>query len=37
MLYISVLGEGPTPGLDNTTITAGSKYSINYTASKHQL
>ena len=32
--YILVFGEGPTQGLDNTTITAEAKYSINFTASK---
>ena len=25
------LGEGPTQGLDDTTLTAGAKYSINFT------
>ena len=28
---ISVLGEGPTQGLDDTTLTAEKKYSINFT------
>ena len=30
---ILVLGEGPTQGLDNTTITAEVKYPINFTES----
>ena len=30
---ISVLGEGPTQGLDKTTLTAEDKYSINFTES----
>ena len=29
MKDILVLGEGPTQGLDDTTITAEAKYSIN--------
>ena len=29
--YILVLGEGPTQGLDGTTLTAEKKYSINFT------
>ena len=28
---ILVLGEGPTQGLDGTTLTAEKKYSINFT------
>ena len=28
---ILVLGEGPTQGLDNATITAESKYHVNFT------
>ena len=28
--YILVLGEGPTQGLDGTTLTAEKKYSINF-------
>ena len=32
---ISVLGEGPTQGLDDTTITAEGKYSINFVLSLH--
>ena len=31
---ILVLGEGPTQGLDNTTITPEVKYPINFTESK---
>ena len=31
---ILVLGEGPTQGLDDTAITAESKYSINFTRSR---
>ena len=30
---ILILVAGPTPGLDNTTITTGDKYSINFTKS----
>ena len=30
---ISILGEGPTQGLDDTTLTAEAKYSINFTQS----
>ena len=29
--YVLVLDEGPTQGLDNTTLTAKSKYPINFT------
>ena len=32
--YISVLGEGPTKVLDDTTLTAGKMYSTNFTATK---
>ena len=28
---ISILGKGPTHGLDNTTLTAGEQYTINFT------
>ena len=28
---ISILGEGPTQGVDDTTLTAAAKYSINFT------
>ena len=28
---ILILGEGPTQGLDGTTLTAGKKYTINFT------
>ena len=31
---ILFLGEGPTQGLDNTTITAEAEYSINFTRRK---
>ena len=31
---ILILGEGPTQGLDDTTLTAESKYSINFTQSR---
>ena len=31
---ILVLGEGPTDGLDDTTITTEAKYSINITRSR---
>ena len=31
--YILVLGEYPTQGLDNTTITVAAKYPINFTQS----
>ena len=31
--YILVLGEGPTQGLDDTTLTAEAKYPINFTQS----
>ena len=30
---IFILGIGPTQGLDNTTLTAGAKYSINFSRS----
>ena len=30
---ILILGEGPTQGLDDTTLTAEAKYSINFTQS----
>ena len=33
---IWVLGEGPTQGLDNSAITAETKYPINFTESKKQ-
>ena len=28
--YISILGKGPTQGLDDTTLTAEKEYAINY-------
>ena len=31
---ILILGEGPTQGLDDTTLTAETKYPINFTASE---
>ena len=31
--YILILGKGPTQGLDDTTLTAEAKYSINFTLS----
>ena len=31
---ILILGEGPTQGLDNTTLTAEAKYPINFTQSR---
>ena len=31
---ILILGEGPTQGLDGTTLTAEKKYSINFTMSR---
>ena len=31
--HIFILGEGPTQGLDDTTLTAEAKYSINFTQS----
>ena len=31
---ILILGEGITQGLDDTTLTAGKRYSINFTVSK---
>ena len=33
--YILVLGQGPAQGLDDTTITAGTKYCNNITRSKN--
>ena len=32
-----ILGEGPTQGLDNTTLTAEAKYPINFTQSNKRL
>ena len=32
-INILVLGEGPTQGLDNSTITAKAKYPLNFTES----
>ena len=32
--YIFILGEGPTQGLKDTTLTAGKKYLINFTDSR---
>ena len=29
--YISILGEGPTQGIDDTTLRAEAKYPINFT------
>ena len=34
---ILVLGESPMQGLDNTTITAEAKYSINFTISREKI
>ena len=34
---ILILGEGPTQGLDNTTLTAEAKYPINFTQSNKRL
>ena len=31
--YMLILGEGPTQGLDDTTLTAEEKYLINFTQS----
>ena len=31
--YILILGEGPSQGLDDTTLTAGAEYPINFTLS----
>ena len=31
---ILILGEGPTQGLDDTTLTAEKKYSINFTVTR---
>ena len=31
--YILILGEGPCQGLDDTTLTAGAEYPINFTLS----
>ena len=33
---ILILGEGPTQGLDDTTLTAEKKYSINFTVTKRK-
>ena len=33
---ISILDEGPTQGLDDTTLTAEAKYPINFTQSEKQ-
>ena len=32
--YISILGEGPIQGLDDTALTAERRYSINFTESR---
>ena len=32
-IHILILGERPTQGLDDTTLTAGAKYPINFTQS----
>ena len=32
--YILILGEEPTQGLDDTTLTAKAKYTINFTQSR---
>ena len=32
--YLLILGEGPTQGLDDTTLTAEKKYSINFMESR---
>ena len=34
--YTLVLGEGPTQGLDDTTLTAEKTYSINFTESRNK-
>ena len=34
---ILVLGEGPTQGLDDTTLTAEAKYCINFTQSEKKI
>ena len=31
--YILILGEGPTQGLNDTTLTAEAKYPVNFTQS----
>ena len=33
---ISIFGEGPTEGLDDTTLTAEKRYSINFTDSREK-
>ena len=33
---ILILGEGPTQGLDDTTLTSGAKYPINFTQSNRK-
>ena len=35
--YILILGETPTQGLDDKTLTAEKKYSINFTESRKKL
>ena len=35
--YILILGGGPTKGLDDTTMTAEKKYSINFTKPNKEL
>ena len=35
--YIIILGEGPTQGLDDTTLTVEAKYPINFTQSGKRL
>ena len=34
---IFILGEGPTQGLDDTTLTAEAKHSINFTQSRKKI
>ena len=34
---ISILGEGPTQGLNGTTLTAEKRYSVNFTLTKKKL
>ena len=34
---ILILGEGPTQGLDGTTLTAEKMYSTNFTAAKKKI
>ena len=34
--YILILGEGPTQGLDDTTLTAKKKYLINFTETRRK-